>query len=43
MLNLSFTNYKSEEFIWDGPTIPCLKLCHGDVVSDIVYKLGKEV
>ena len=43
MLNLSFTNYKSDEFIWDGPNIPCLKLCHGDKVSDLVYKLGEKV
>ena len=43
MLNLSFTNYNAEEFVWDGPTISCLNLCHGDLVSDVVYKLGKKV
>jgi len=41
--NYSFTNYKSSEFIWDGPNIACIKLCHGDKVSDVVYKLGLKV
>jgi hypothetical protein len=29
--------------IWQGPDIPCIKLCTGDTVSDIVYKLGTEL
>jgi hypothetical protein len=29
--------------IWQGPDIPCIKLCNGDTVSDIVYKLGTEL
>jgi hypothetical protein len=29
--------------IWQGPDIPCIKLCKGDTVSDIVYKLGMEL
>lgn len=29
--------------IWQGPDIPCIKLCAGDTVSDIVYKLGTEL
>jgi len=29
--------------IWQGPDIPCINLCAGDTVSDIVYKLGTEL
>lgn len=29
--------------IWQGPDIPCIKICNGDTVSDIVYKLGTEL
>jgi hypothetical protein len=29
--------------IWQGPDIPCIKLCTGDTVSDIVFKLGTEL
>jgi hypothetical protein len=29
--------------IWQGPDIPCIKLCTGDTISDIVYKLGTEL
>jgi hypothetical protein len=29
--------------IWQGPDIPCIKLCTGDTVSDIVAKLGAEL
>lgn len=29
--------------IWQGPDIPCIKLCTGDTVSDVVYKLGMEL
>ena len=29
--------------IWQGPDIPCIKLCNGDTVSDIVYQLGTEL
>ena len=29
--------------IWQGPDIPCIKLCAGDTVSDIVAKLGTEL
>lgn len=28
--------------IWDGPDIPCLKICHGDSIQKIVYELGKQ-
>ena len=29
--------------IWQGPDIPCIKICNGDTVSDIVYQLGTEL
>lgn len=29
--------------IWQGPDIPCIKLCAGDTVSDVVYKLATEL
>ena len=29
--------------IWQGPDIPCIKLCKGDSVSDVVYKLATEL
>ena len=29
--------------IWQGPDIPCIKLCTGDTVSDMVAKLGTEL
>ena len=29
--------------IWQGPNIPCVKLCTGDTVSDVVYKLATEL
>ena len=28
--------------IWQGPDIPCLNLCTGDTVSDILYKLAED-
>lgn len=29
--------------IWQGPDIPCIKLCIGDTVSDVVFKLATEL
>lgn len=29
--------------IWQGPDLPCLNLCKGDTVSDVVYKLAVEI
>jgi microcystin-dependent protein len=29
--------------IWQGPSIPCIKLCTGDTVSDVVFKLATEL
>ena len=29
--------------IWQGPDIPCINLCNGDTISDIVYKLAEKL
>lgn len=29
--------------IWQGPDIPCIDLCHGDSVTDVVAKLATQV
>ena len=29
--------------IWQGPDIPCIKLCNGDTVSDVIFKLATEL
>jgi hypothetical protein len=29
--------------IWQGPDIPCIKLCKGDTVSDVVAKLAEKL
>lgn len=29
--------------IWQGPDIECIKLCKGDTVSDVVFKLAQEL
>jgi hypothetical protein len=29
--------------IWQGPAIPCIKLCTGDTVSDVVFQLATEL
>jgi len=29
--------------IWQGPDIPCIKLCKGDTVSVVIYKLATEL
>ena len=29
--------------IWQGPNLPCLNLCKGDTVSDVMYKVAVEV
>lgn len=28
--------------VWDGPNIPCLNLCKGDTVTDVLYKLASD-
>ncbi len=34
------TPISSNCVVWQGPDIPCLNLCSGDSVTDVVYKLG---
>jgi len=29
--------------IWQGPDIPCIKLCKGDSISDVTFKLATEL
>ena len=29
--------------IWQGPDLPCINLCTGDTVSDVIYKLATEL
>jgi hypothetical protein len=29
--------------VWQGPDLPCLHLCKGDSVSDVVYKVAVEI
>jgi hypothetical protein len=29
--------------IWQGPDIPCIDLCKGDTVSDVIFKLATEL
>ena len=29
--------------IWQGPNLPCINLCSGDSVSDVVYRLADEL
>lgn len=29
--------------VWTGPNIPCINLCKGDTVSDVVFKLATEL
>jgi hypothetical protein len=29
--------------IWAGPNIPCIKLCAGDTISDVTFKLATEL
>jgi hypothetical protein len=29
--------------IWQGPALPCINLCNGDTVSDVVYKVAQDL
>ena len=29
--------------VWNGPTIPCLEICNGDVLTDVVFKVATKV
>jgi hypothetical protein len=41
--NSPCTPTSSNCVIWQGPNIPCIKLCTGDTISDVVYKLATEL
>ena len=41
--NSPCTPTSSNCVIWQGPNIPCIKLCKGDTVSDVVYSLATEL
>lgn len=41
--NSPCTPISSNCVIWQGPSIPCIKLCTGDTVSDVVFKLATEL
>jgi hypothetical protein len=36
------TPTSSNCIIWQGPDIPCIGLCEGDTITDIIYKLATE-
>lgn len=29
--------------VWQGPDIPCIELCNGDTISDVIFKLATEL
>jgi len=37
------SNISSNCVIWQGPDIPCIGLCHGDTVSDVIAKLAEKL
>ncbi len=41
--NNSCSPISSNCVIWQGPDIPCIKLCTGDSVTDVVYALATEL
>jgi hypothetical protein len=41
--NSPCTPIASNCVIWTGPSISCIKLCTGDTVSDVVFKLATEL
>ena len=41
--NPGCTPISSDCIIWQGPDIPCIGLCRGDTVSNVVAKLGNEL
>lgn len=41
--NSPCTAISSNCVIWQGPNIPCIKLCTGDTISDVVAKLASEL
>lgn len=41
--NASCNPISSNCVIWQGPDIPCINLCKGDTVTDVVFKLATEL
>jgi len=41
--NTSCNPISSNCVIWQGPDIECIKLCKGDTISDVVFKLATEL
>lgn len=37
------SNISSNCVVWQGPNIPCINLCKGDSVTEVVYKLATEL
>lgn len=37
------TNYTAKDVIWDGVDIPCLGICHGATISEVMYKVATKV
>ena len=37
------SNISSNCVVWQGPDIPCISLCHGDTISDVIAKLAEEL
>jgi len=29
--------------VWQGPDLPCISLCKGDTISEVIYKMAKEL
>jgi|21_taG_2_1085346.scaffolds.fasta_scaffold01138_2 hypothetical protein len=36
-------NVSSNCVVWQGPDLPCIDLCHGDTISDVIAKLCEEL
>lgn len=41
--NNSCSPISSNCVIWQGPNIPCIKLCTGDSITDVIYALATEL
>ena len=37
------SNISSNCIVWQGPDIPCIGLCHGDTISDVIAKLAEQL
>ena len=42
MKNNNCTPTSSNCIVWQGPNIPCINLCKGDSITDVVYKLATD-